>query len=64
MRTLAENSRIGSASTEVAFISFSVGWRACSQRPGTMCSTIDSSAASFSCGSLTSVAVPTIIAER
>ena len=39
VRTFAEHSSIGTRTMSVASISLSSGWRACSQRPGTMCST-------------------------
>ena len=56
--------RSASASTEVAFSSFSVGGRTSRQRPGTMCSTIASSAASFSPRSSTLRVAPSSITER
>ena len=49
VRTFAENSSIGTRSTDVALSSRSLGWRESSQRPGRMCSDKTRRAASFSC---------------
>ena len=64
MRTLADASSSGSVTTRVARSSFSDGGRTLATRPGTTCSTIASSARSFSAGSVISVAVPTTTTLR
>jgi len=64
VRTLTEASASGSDSTDVAAISFLVGWRAAAQRPGMRWSVMSRSACQRSSSSLTMVAVPKMTALR
>ncbi|MEZ5261065.1 MAG: hypothetical protein R2755_04650 [Acidimicrobiales bacterium] len=64
VRTLADASSKPNASTEVAATSFVVLGRSPARRPGTMCSTMTSSALAFSAGSVTSRAVPNSTTDR
>jgi hypothetical protein len=64
MRTLADSSASGRVSTVVPRISFWLGGRISSQRPGTMCSVKQRSISIFCSGSSTVVARPRITTER